>query len=57
MAPEFWYPTQLLDCEAAATHFLQHAEEYGVDPERITIMGNYTQINPFLIYFYNIYLG
>ncbi|XP_034976906.1 arylacetamide deacetylase-like 4 [Zootoca vivipara] len=40
LAPEHLYPTPVLDCCTAATHFLKHAKEYGVDPNHIAIGGD-----------------
>ncbi|XP_077167959.1 arylacetamide deacetylase-like 4 [Paroedura picta] len=40
LSPEFPPPTQSQDCRTAAVHFLKHAEDYGVDPQRIVIGGD-----------------
>ncbi|XP_066493556.1 arylacetamide deacetylase-like 4 [Tiliqua scincoides] len=40
LAPEHPYPTQIRDCLTAAIQFLKHAEDYGVDPNRIIIGGD-----------------
>uniref|UniRef100_A0ABM5EL79 Arylacetamide deacetylase-like 4 n=1 Tax=Pogona vitticeps TaxID=103695 RepID=A0ABM5EL79_9SAUR len=40
LAPEHTYPAPLNDCLAAASHFLEAAEEYGVDKTRIVVAGD-----------------
>ncbi|CAJ0573937.1 unnamed protein product, partial [Mesorhabditis spiculigera] len=40
LAPETVYPGGLEDVEKALVHFLDNAEKYGVDPERVVIMGD-----------------
>ncbi|KGL79572.1 Arylacetamide deacetylase-like 4, partial [Tinamus guttatus] len=40
LAPEHKYPGQNLDCLTATVHFLETAENYGVDPDRIIICGD-----------------
>ncbi|XP_066493816.1 arylacetamide deacetylase-like 3 [Tiliqua scincoides] len=40
LAPEHPHPIQIIDCLTAAIHFLKHAEDYGVDPNRIIIGGD-----------------
>jgi acetyl esterase/lipase len=39
LAPEDPYPAGLEDCYAGLVWFAEHAEEYGVDPDRIAIHG------------------
>ncbi|XP_067328899.1 arylacetamide deacetylase-like 4 [Anolis sagrei] len=39
LAPEHPYPAQIQDCCIATEHFLRNAEDYGVDPNRISIGG------------------
>jgi acetyl esterase len=39
LAPEDRYPAGLEDCYAGLVWFAEHAEEYGVDPDRIAIHG------------------
>lgn len=40
LAPENKYPAQLDDCLAAATHFLESAEDHGVDPAQVIVAGD-----------------
>lgn len=40
LAPEKPYPNGLNDCYAALEHIYQHAEDYGIDRERIAIAGD-----------------
>ncbi|XP_020655618.3 arylacetamide deacetylase-like 3 [Pogona vitticeps] len=40
LAPKHPYPTQQKDCYTATVHFMQHAENYGVDPSQIIIGGD-----------------
>ncbi|KAJ7306537.1 hypothetical protein JRQ81_009898 [Phrynocephalus forsythii] len=40
LAPEHTYPAPLNDCLAAATQFLEAAEDYGVDKTRVAIAGD-----------------
>uniref|UniRef100_A0A6J0UBT7 Arylacetamide deacetylase-like 3 n=1 Tax=Pogona vitticeps TaxID=103695 RepID=A0A6J0UBT7_9SAUR len=40
LSPEHPYPTQQKDCYTATVHFMQHAENYGVDPSQIIIGGD-----------------
>ncbi|XP_066493560.1 arylacetamide deacetylase-like 4 [Tiliqua scincoides] len=40
LAPEHPHPIKLRDCLTAAIHFLKHAKDYGVDPNRIIIGGD-----------------
>ncbi|XP_054857513.1 arylacetamide deacetylase-like 4 [Eublepharis macularius] len=40
LAPEYKYPAQLNDCLAATTHFLQNANDYGVDETHIIVAGD-----------------
>ncbi|NWR72707.1 ADCL4 protein, partial [Centropus unirufus] len=40
LAPEHPYPTQFEDCLAATIHFMRVAQDYGVDPCRITVCGD-----------------
>uniref|UniRef100_A0A8D2LM42 Alpha/beta hydrolase fold-3 domain-containing protein n=1 Tax=Varanus komodoensis TaxID=61221 RepID=A0A8D2LM42_VARKO len=40
LAPEQSYPVQFQQCFDVAVHFLKHAEDYGVDPNRIIISGD-----------------
>ncbi|XP_063001189.1 arylacetamide deacetylase-like 4 [Elgaria multicarinata webbii] len=40
LAPEHLYPAQLNDCLAATTHFLEAAEDYGVDSARVIVAGD-----------------
>ena len=40
LAPEYPYPTPLEDCYAGAVWIVDHAEELGVDPERIAVHGH-----------------
>ncbi|XP_028596423.2 arylacetamide deacetylase-like 3 [Podarcis muralis] len=40
LAPEHKYPAPLNDCLAATTHFLETAEDYGVDNTRVIIAGD-----------------
>ncbi|XP_048375167.1 arylacetamide deacetylase-like 4 [Sphaerodactylus townsendi] len=40
LAPEHKYPSQLNDCLAAATHFLQTADDFGVDSSRVIVAGD-----------------
>ncbi|XP_066493554.1 arylacetamide deacetylase-like 3 [Tiliqua scincoides] len=42
LAPEHLYPVPIKDCLSAAVHFLKHAEDYGVDLNRIIIGGDST---------------
>lgn len=39
-APEHKYPDHLNDCLAATTHFLEAADEYGVDGARVIVAGD-----------------
>uniref|UniRef100_A0A803TKY0 Alpha/beta hydrolase fold-3 domain-containing protein n=1 Tax=Anolis carolinensis TaxID=28377 RepID=A0A803TKY0_ANOCA len=39
LAPEHIFPIPLMDCCKATAHFLKNAAEFGVDPNRITILG------------------
>jgi acetyl esterase/lipase len=39
-APEHPYPTSVEDCYAALRWAAEHADEFGVDPERLAIMGD-----------------
>uniref|UniRef100_A0A6J0ST89 Arylacetamide deacetylase-like 3 n=1 Tax=Pogona vitticeps TaxID=103695 RepID=A0A6J0ST89_9SAUR len=39
-APEHPPPSQQLDCITATVHFLKNAQEYGVDPHRISVGGD-----------------
>ncbi|XP_033012373.1 arylacetamide deacetylase-like 4 [Lacerta agilis] len=40
LAPEHKYPAPLNDCLAATTHFLETAEDYGVDDTRVIVAGD-----------------
>ncbi|XP_077167926.1 arylacetamide deacetylase-like 3 [Paroedura picta] len=40
LSPEHKYPAQLNDCLAATTHFLQTADDYGVDSARVILAGD-----------------
>ncbi|KAJ7306495.1 hypothetical protein JRQ81_009850 [Phrynocephalus forsythii] len=40
LSPEHPYPTQQKDCYSATVYFMQHAEDYGVDPTQIVIGGD-----------------
>jgi len=40
LAPEGRYPTQILQVNEAVSYLLGHAEEYGVDPEKVFIAGD-----------------
>lgn len=40
LAPENPYPIPRMDCEAATKYFMDHALDYGVDPEKIAIAGD-----------------
>ncbi|XP_063001512.1 arylacetamide deacetylase-like 4 [Elgaria multicarinata webbii] len=40
LAPEQLYPVQFQECLDVAIHFMKHAEDYGVDPDRIIISGD-----------------
>ncbi|KFO77289.1 Arylacetamide deacetylase-like 4, partial [Cuculus canorus] len=40
LAPEHPYPTQFEDCLVATIHFMRTAQDYGVDPSRITVCGD-----------------
>ncbi|XP_053137260.1 arylacetamide deacetylase-like 3 [Hemicordylus capensis] len=40
LAPENRFPAQLNDCLAATTHFLETAEDYGVDSGRVIVAGD-----------------
>lgn len=39
-APEHRYPTALHDCVDAFSHIVTHASTFGVDPKRVTILGD-----------------
>ena len=41
LAPEHPYPTPFQDCEAATAYFLKMATQFGVDPKRIAIAGEF----------------
>ena len=38
-APRYVYPRQLLDASMAIVHIRQNAEEYGIDPTRVAVVG------------------
>ncbi|NXP53402.1 ADCL4 protein, partial [Heliornis fulica] len=40
LCPEHKFPAQTLECLAAAEHFLKTAENFGVDPDRIIVVGD-----------------
>ena len=40
LAPEFKFPASLEDCNLVFTWVLDHAEEYGLDPERVFAVGD-----------------
>ncbi|XP_060115092.1 arylacetamide deacetylase-like 3 [Heteronotia binoei] len=40
LSPEHKYPAQLNDCLAATTQFLQSADDYGVDSNRVIVAGD-----------------
>ncbi|KAJ6651721.1 hypothetical protein lerEdw1_020681 [Lerista edwardsae] len=40
LAPEHKYPVALDDCLTATTHFLEAAEEHGVDPTQVIVAGD-----------------
>ena len=40
LAPEAQYPTNVDDAHKALLYFFEHAEELGVDPKRIAVMGD-----------------
>ncbi|XP_066493632.1 arylacetamide deacetylase-like 3 isoform X2 [Tiliqua scincoides] len=40
LAPEHKYPVALDDCLAATTHFLEAAEDHGVDPAQVIVAGD-----------------
>ncbi|XP_066493652.1 arylacetamide deacetylase-like 3 [Tiliqua scincoides] len=40
LAPEHKYPVALDDCLAATTHFLEAAEDHGVDPAQVMVAGD-----------------
>ncbi|XP_061457427.1 arylacetamide deacetylase-like 3 [Rhineura floridana] len=40
LAPEHKYPAQLNDCLAATAHFLESAEDYGVDSSQVIVAGD-----------------
>ncbi|XP_066493604.1 arylacetamide deacetylase-like 3 [Tiliqua scincoides] len=40
LAPEHKYPVPLDDCLAATTHFLEAAEDHGVDPAQVVVAGD-----------------
>ncbi|NWH69561.1 ADCL4 protein, partial [Piaya cayana] len=40
LAPEHPYPTQFEDCLTASIHFMKAAQDYGVDPSRVTVCGD-----------------
>ncbi|XP_015261814.1 PREDICTED: arylacetamide deacetylase-like 3, partial [Gekko japonicus] len=40
LCPEHKYPAPLNDCLAATTHFLQTADDYGVDSTRVIVAGD-----------------
>ena len=40
MAPEFVFPAPLDDCVNATKYFINHAHEFGADPERVAVAGD-----------------
>jgi len=40
LAPEAKFPTALLECEAVLRHIVAHAQDWGIDPERVVIGGD-----------------
>uniref|UniRef100_A0A8C5RDT6 Alpha/beta hydrolase fold-3 domain-containing protein n=1 Tax=Laticauda laticaudata TaxID=8630 RepID=A0A8C5RDT6_LATLA len=42
LAPEHPYPAQQCSCYMAVSHFLKHAMDFGVDPQRIILGGDST---------------
>ncbi|XP_058017425.1 arylacetamide deacetylase-like 4 [Ahaetulla prasina] len=40
LAPEHPYPAQQRSCYAAVSYFLEHAQDFGVDPQRIVLGGD-----------------
>ncbi len=39
LAPDHPFPIPMNDCYDATLHFLENAEEFGVDPQRIALAG------------------
>ena len=39
LAPEHVFPAAVDDSEAATQYFIEHASDYGVDPQRVAVMG------------------
>ena len=40
LAPEYVYPTQLMDCYRALTYIIDNSEKFRIDPERIGLFGS-----------------
>ncbi|XP_022102027.1 neutral cholesterol ester hydrolase 1-like [Acanthaster planci] len=40
LAPKYVFPTAIDDCTAATVWFLEHLNEYNVDPARVALMGD-----------------
>uniref|UniRef100_A0ACB8EE39 Uncharacterized protein n=1 Tax=Sphaerodactylus townsendi TaxID=933632 RepID=A0ACB8EE39_9SAUR len=40
LSPEHPYPSQYTQCLAATVHFLKNAEDYGVDPSQVILLGD-----------------
>ena len=45
LAPDHPFPVPMNDCYDATLHFLENAEEFEVDPQRIALAGNLVTTN------------
>ncbi len=47
LSPEVVYPRAIEECTTACKYVLEHAEEYGIDPEKIWIRRRFRRSKPF----------